>query len=125
VDYRNYTDPFMSLFCDDCIDRGMDINCGGAKYFSVHGACGMGIGTVADSLAAIEKVVFNDKYCTLGQLRDALAADFEGYEELQIQLKKAGKCRHGCCDQNIPRGAQKGIKFAQTFSPLLQPRVSG
>lgn len=123
VDYRNYTDPFMSLFCDDCIDRGMDINCGGAKYFSVHGACGMGIGTVADSLAAIEKVVFNDKYCTLGQLRDALAADFEGYEELQIQLKKAPK--YGNNDDFVDKYAVWYVDFMDKAFKKYKTRDGG
>lgn len=88
---KNYTDPFMSLFCDDCIVRGMDINDGGAHYPSAHGAGCMGIGTVADSLAAIEKCVFNEKRFTLTELRDAMAADFKGYETLQAHLINAPK----------------------------------
>lgn len=88
---KNYTDPFMSLFCDDCIARGMDINDGGAHYPSAHGAGCMGIGTVADSLAAIEKCVFNEKLFTLTELRDAMAADFRGYETLQAHLINAPK----------------------------------
>ena len=89
--YRHYAQPFMSLFCDDCIARGMDINCGGARYPSVHGAGCMGIGTIADSLAAVEKVVYNDRTCTLTELRDALAANFEGYETLRARLQSAPK----------------------------------
>ncbi|MBO5258277.1 MAG: hypothetical protein J6C42_12320 [Clostridia bacterium] len=88
---KNYTDPFMSLFCDDCIARGMDINDGGAHYPSAHGAGCMGIGTVADSLAAIEKCVFNEQLFTLTELRDAMAADFKGYETLQAHLINAPK----------------------------------
>ena len=91
INRRNYADPFLSLFCDDCIGRGMDINDGGARYPSVHGACGMGIATIADSLAAIEKTVFLDRTCTLTELRDALAADFEGYELLRAELRNAPK----------------------------------
>ena len=89
--YRHYAQPFMSLFCDDCIARGQDINCGGARYPSVHGAGCMGIGTIADSLAAVEKVVYNDGDCTLTELRDALAANFEGYEALRAKLQNAPK----------------------------------
>jgi len=86
-----FPEPFLSCFCDDCIGRGLDINGGGAKYPSVHGACAMGIGTVADSLAAIEKVVFTDKEATLVQLRDAMNANFEGYEDLHEKLLSAPK----------------------------------
>lgn len=89
--YRHYAQPFMSLFCDDCIDRGMDINCGGAVYPSVHGAGCMGIGTIADSLAAVEKLVYIDKVCSLSTLRDAMKANFVGYETLREQLRNAPK----------------------------------
>lgn len=89
--YRHYAQPFMSLFCDDCIDRGMDINCGGAVYPSVHGAGCMGIATIADSLAAVEKLVYIDKVCSLTTLRDAMRANFAGYETLRAQLQNAPK----------------------------------
>ena len=85
----NYAQPFLSCFCRCCIERGLDINDGGALYPSVHGAGCMGIATVADSLAAIEDVVFNKKEVSLSTLRDALIADFKGYEELQAKLLKA------------------------------------
>lgn len=87
----NYTQPFLSVFCQDCIGRGLDIRDGGSVYPSVHGAGCMGIATVADSLAAIERVVFEEKLTDMAGLRDALAADFEGYETLQAALLRAPK----------------------------------
>lgn len=86
-----FAEPFLSCFCEGCIARGLDINCGGSIYPSVHGAAVMGIGTVADSLAAIEKVVFIDKAATLPDLRDALNANFEGYRTLREKLLAAPK----------------------------------
>lgn len=91
LNQKYYTNPFLSCFCNDCIGRGLDINNGGAKYPSVHGACAMGIGTVADSLAAVEQVVFVDKAATLAELRDAMNANFEGYESLRARLLAAPK----------------------------------
>ena len=91
ADSINHQSPFLSCFCDDCIARGIDINRGGAKYPTAHGACGMGIATVADSLAAIETLVYRDKIVTLGTLRDALAANFVGYDDLRRQLIAAPK----------------------------------
>ncbi|MBO5648803.1 MAG: hypothetical protein J6S76_02695 [Clostridia bacterium] len=91
ADKENMQSPFLSCFCDDCIARGLDINRGGAVYKSAHAACSVGIASVADSLAAIETVVFRDHVVTLGQLRDALAADFVGYEELRQKLLDAPK----------------------------------
>jgi len=91
INQEQFKEPFLSCFCHDCIGRGMDINCGGAVYPSVHGACIMGVGTVADSLAAIEKVVFVDRDATLSEIRDAINANFEGFDELRQKLLAAPK----------------------------------
>ncbi len=85
------TSPFMSCFCDCCIERGRDINMGGAKYPAAHGAALMGIGTVSDSLAAVEQVVFEEKQITLTELADALKKNFEGYGSLRERLLAAPK----------------------------------
>ncbi len=87
----NYRQPFLSCFCQDCIGRALDMGEGGSIYPSVHGAALMGIGTVTDSLAAVEKVVFVDKTATLSELKAAIMANFEGYEDLRKQLIEAPK----------------------------------
>lgn len=46
----------------------------------------MGLGTTADCLTMIQKHVFEQKTCTLTELRDALAADWQGYESLRQTL---------------------------------------
>lgn len=91
IDQTYFEDPFISMFCDDCIARGLDINNGGAIYPSVHGAALMGVGTVADSLAAVEKVVFVDHAATLAQIRDAMNDNFEGHDDLRKLLLAAPK----------------------------------
>ncbi len=91
ADPENYTSPFLSCFCHDCIERGLDINMGGARYPSVHGAGLMGIGTMSDSLAAIEDVIFVNKEFTLEELAKAMKANFEGYEEMRQRLIAAPK----------------------------------
>ncbi|MBP1587724.1 MAG: pyruvate formate lyase family protein [Clostridia bacterium] len=86
-----YNQAFLSCFFEDCIGRGRDINEGGALYPSVHGAAVMGIGTMADSLAAVETVIFTDKKYDMKTLVDALKADYEGYDELRAALFAAPK----------------------------------
>ena len=49
----------------------------------------MGFATVIDSLAAIKKIVFEDKTITLGQLKEALEHNFEGYEAIRQLLVNA------------------------------------
>ncbi|MBR3504400.1 MAG: hypothetical protein IKO07_09185 [Clostridia bacterium] len=103
VNPKSYRSPFMSCFCRDCIGRAKDINEGGALYPSVHGACCMGIATVADSLAAIEKLVYETKRMTLSHLAECLKADFEGYEPERHLLLAAPK--YGNDDEYVDKYA--------------------
>ncbi len=91
INAANYRQPFLSCFCRDCIGRALDMGEGGCVYPSVHGAALMGVGTVADSLAAIEQVVFVDRAATLREIGDALRANFEGYDDLRKKLQAAPK----------------------------------
>lgn len=81
-----YPDPFLSALTQDCIGRARDINDGGALYQRFIGVAIMGLATMADSLAAIKKLVFEQKAIDWQQLMDALEADFKGYEWLQQML---------------------------------------
>lgn len=91
VDAVNAQMPFLSCFCDGCLERGLDINMGGPIYPSAHGVGCMGIGTVADSLAAIEKLVYCDKVMTLPHLVEVLKADFKGYADEQNMMLSCPK----------------------------------
>lgn len=86
-----YTCAFLSCFCKDCIEKARDINMGGSKYPSVHGVGLMGVGTMSDSLAAIEKVVFCDRQATLAEVAQAMRCNFEGYKDLHQKLLDAPK----------------------------------
>lgn len=123
INRKIYREPFMSIFCDDCIGRGVDINCGGAKYPSTHGACAMGIATVANSLAAIEKVVFDDHACTLGDIRDALKADFKGYEQIQQLLLNAPK--YGNNDDYVDKYAVEYVEYLGNLFSQFRTRDGG
>lgn len=87
----NFVNPFMSCLTYLCVEQGLDISNGGAKYPAAHGAGGMGIGTITDSLAAIETCIYKDKSVSWDELLAALAADYEGYDELRQKLLDAPK----------------------------------
>ena len=82
--------PYLSVFVDDCIERGLDVSRGGAVYNN-YGAHGVGISSAADSVAAVKKAVFEDKKCTAEELIEAINADFEGYGELRNYLLSCPK----------------------------------
>lgn len=81
---------FLSLFIDGCLEKGLDITQGGAKYnnFGCHGA---GISNAADALAAVRKTVYEEKSVGKQELLDALDANFVGYEEVRNRLLSAPK----------------------------------
>ncbi len=114
-DKENYSTPFLSLFCRDCIDRGLDINDGGSLYPSAHGVCLMGIGTTADALAAIEKTVFVDHTLTLAEIKKAVICNFEGCEDVRRLLLDAPK--YGNNDDFVD-------KYAVWFVDFLHSRFS-
>lgn len=80
---RDFTNPFLSALMTDCVEHARDVNDGGTRYRSTHGVAGMGIGTIADSLAAIRRGVFEERRFSMETLLAALRADFAGYETLQ------------------------------------------
>ena len=85
-------DPFLSARTRDCIGRAKDIHDGGAEYKRFHGVCIMGLATVSDSLAAVKKLVLEEKAIALDDLLSALDRDFEGCEDIrQTLLNKAPK----------------------------------
>ncbi|HNX49473.1 MAG TPA: glycyl radical protein [Thermoanaerobaculaceae bacterium] len=77
--------PFLSVLIDDCIARGRDYNAGGARYNSTYIQM-VGIGTITDSLAALDRLVFTDPTCALPELVAALDGDFAGQEVLRARL---------------------------------------
>ncbi len=77
-------DSLLSSLVDDCIARGKHIKEGGAVYDFI-GPLQVGIANIGDSLAAIKKLVFEDKRLTTKQLWHALVTNFEGEEGWRIR----------------------------------------
>ncbi len=71
--------PFLSVITDDCIRKGKDYNAGGARYNNSYIQF-VGLGSLADSLSALQQVVFDDKAMSLSELLGSLDADFSGRE---------------------------------------------
>jgi len=77
--------PFLSVLIDDCIANGRDYNAGGARYNNTF-IQAVGIGTITDSLAAIRRLVYEEKTHSPVELVEALDADFAGREPLRARL---------------------------------------
>ena len=77
--------PIYSSTFPDCIEKGMDVHEYPLKYNNM-GIKLFGMATVIDSLAAIKKYVFGKKEITLDEMRDALKANWSGYEEIREMI---------------------------------------
>jgi trans-4-hydroxy-L-proline dehydratase len=77
--------PFLSVLTDDCIERGIDYNAGGARYDTAY-IQGVGMGTLTDSLAALDTVLHGAPR-EMNEVAAALASDFDGQEALRQWLR--------------------------------------
>lgn len=92
--WRNtHPSPLYSSTLKGCIESGKDYTAGGAKY-NPSTLDGFGFATLTDSLYAVKKAVYDDKIISLGELRNALLANWNGYEKLQKKLKSYPKFGH-------------------------------
>ena len=74
--------PFLSSVIDNCLSKGLDVTAGGAKY-NYSGIQAIQVANIADSLAVIKKLVYDDKVIEKGVMLKALQGNFEGYEPLR------------------------------------------
>ena len=84
--------PLLSCLHELCMRNCVDFLHGRIEGgFSVGNCHAVGFGTVIDSLAAIKKLVYDDKKVTMGELLQALATNFEGKEALRQMCLNAPK----------------------------------
>jgi formate C-acetyltransferase len=83
--------PFLSCVIDDCMERGIDVTAGGAHY-NLSGIQAIQCANVADSLAALKTLVYDEQIVSREELHAALVNNFENAELLRLRmLNKAPK----------------------------------
>ncbi len=78
--------PFLSPLMDGCIEKAQDCRQWSYYYKTIIGP--MGASTMADSLAAMKKLVFEEKKVEMGELIEALNRNWEGKEELHRMFRE-------------------------------------
>ncbi len=84
--------PYLSLLMNDCIEKGVDVSAGGARY-NHSGPQAVGIATVADSLCTIKQLIFDEKRTNGTELLNALENDWDDFDELYA-LVNSSKVHH-------------------------------
>jgi len=81
--------PYLSTMVGGCVEKRRDVTAGGPNhnYITVEG---VGLATLADSVAAVKRLVYDEGRVKMAELTRALAADFEGHEELRKLLETRG-----------------------------------
>lgn len=77
--------PFLSAVIDDCMEKGMDVTAGGAHY-NLSGIQMIQVANLADSLAAIKQMVYDEKRIAPADLVHALQTNFDGEEVMRQTL---------------------------------------
>ncbi len=77
-------DAFASSTVNSSLERGKTLKNGGAEFDYVSQS-NIGPSVVGDSLAAVKKLVFEEKKLTFKQLREALDSNFEGLEGARVR----------------------------------------
>lgn len=90
---REVPDILCSALTDNCIGRGKHLKEGGAVYDYISGLQ-VGIANLSDSLAALKKLVFEEKRLTTLEVWQALQSDYagpRGEEIRQMLINEAPK----------------------------------
>lgn len=106
--------PFLSSVMDECMKKGRDVTAGGA-YYNFSGIQMIQVANLADSMAALKQLVFDEQKVDAGELLEALKNDFEGKEVLRTMLlNKVPKYGN-----DVDWVDEMGVKWAEYFKKRL------
>ena len=86
---KNLRRPLISMMYRRCVEEGIDVQLLDNPNFSFQDTLGW-VDSI-DSMAAVKKLVFEEKKYTMAQLQEALKAEWVGYEDMQQDFKDAPK----------------------------------
>ncbi|MHB8896884.1 MAG: glycyl radical protein [Candidatus Geothermincolia bacterium] len=88
---ESFPSPLVSATVEGCLESGKDVTRGGPLY-SFGSITGRGLGTVANSLEAVRRAVFEERLLTMDELLKLLRTNFRGAENTrQVLLRKGRK----------------------------------
>jgi formate C-acetyltransferase len=108
--------PLFSGMLEGPVENARDYTAGGARY-NPAGLALCGLGTVVDSLAALETAIFNERWLTFEDLLDVLAANWDGAEHLRLRFAKCPKFGHDnpAADRIAQRLADDVVHIARSL----------
>lgn len=119
--------PFQSSLCNDCIERGVSLQEGGAHY-NFTGPQGFGIANMTDALLAVKTLVFEEKKVSMRELKEALADNFgkgiipRKAIELTTEVARQLDANGVEVNEDMIRAVYKNITNAETVSAEKKAR---
>lgn len=107
--------PFLSSVIDNCIEQGIDVTRGGAKY-NLSGIQMIQVANLADSFAAIKQLVYDEKKISASDLERALQNNFVG-DEIMRQMLLHRVDKYG---NDVVWVDELGAKWARIFRQKLR-----
>lgn len=132
--------PLLSVITDDCIQKGVDYNAGGARYNTSYIQV-VGISTITDSLSAMKTHIYDKPSFDMARLLDALKSDFVNDDELwhlvdtapkygndderadDILVDVADALQEVIAGRDTPKGAKTVVEFLPTTSHIYFGQV--
>jgi len=91
IHQQHLPSPFLSSVINNCIDKGVDVTSGGAKY-NMSGIQAIQAANIADSMAVLKQLVFETGRVSREEMQEALSLNFKGKESLRQR-----------CINNVPK----------------------
>jgi formate C-acetyltransferase len=113
---ENFTTPLTSAFFEGCIESGKDVYEGGATLNS-SGIQAIGVTDVADSLHAIDEVVFKQKLFTIDDIIKAIDNEFEGDNNQRIREALLAVPKFG--DDSSPEATEWVTRVMEIYNNAL------
>ena len=82
---RTFAQPLLSCFMNDCLEKGIDTEWGGARYNWIMPSF-VGLANLCDALNAIDDLVFKSRRLTFKKLAEILEKNFIGYEDIRAYI---------------------------------------
>ncbi len=119
------TSPLVGGSLKLCLESGRDPLRGGGFLVGNYQLLSGSIGTAADCLMGVRSAVYDNKWCTMKELVDALACDFKGQEVLRQRLLHSPKYGNGeeQVDAIAARIASKFIELVNGYRNEKGKRV--
>ncbi len=102
--------PFLSSVIQGCIEKGMDVTAGGAKY-NLSGIQMIQIANLADSLAVAKELIYDTNKISKEEMMSALQDNYEGHDLTKAIIENVAK-RYG---NDIEWVDNLGAKYARFF----------